>query len=134
MTEEKASARLILTVDLGDEVDPDELDRQTRQLREELLEVQVESVDFVKTAGPPEGTKSAEAVTLGALTLAVLPGLIPKLVEYLQSWTMRADNRKVKVKTQVGDRSIELEYSPANLSPEELDNLINTLTESLAEG
>lgn len=134
MTEENASARLIVAVDLGDQVNPDKLDLQTRQLRKELLELPFDSVDFVRNADLPEGTKSMEAITLGTLGLAVLPELIPKLVEYLHSWTMRAENRKVNVKTQVGDRSIELEYSPAALSPEELKNLVETLTGALAGG
>ena len=82
----------------------------------------------------PEGAKSAEAITIGALAVAVLPGFLPKLVEYLQSWTMRGENRRVRVMSQVGDRSIEIEYSPAAMSINELKRLVDSLTESLKEG
>jgi hypothetical protein len=122
-----------LNIDAGGDMDADQLDRLTRQLRNELLELDTESVDLVKSEDTPEGTKSAEAVTAGALAVAVLPSFLPKLLEYLQSWTMRGEERKVKVKSQIGDRSIELEYSPNALSQEELKELVTTLTETLAE-
>ena len=127
------SSDFILTIDAGGDMDADQLDRLTRQLRNELLDLDTESVDLVKSEAAPEGTKSAEAVTAGALAVAILPSFLPKLIEYLQSWTMRGEERKVKVKSQIGDRSIELEYSPNALSQEELKELVTTLTETLAE-
>ena len=36
--------------------------------------------------------------------------------------------------SQVGDRSIEIEYSPAAMSINELKRLVDSLTESLKEG
>ena len=77
------------------------------------------------------GAKSAEAITAGALAIAVLPPFIPQLVTFLQSWVMRAENRRVTVKSQIGDRSIELEYAPKSMSQDELVNLVNTLTNAL---
>ena len=132
MSEENTIAQLILDIDLGEDADPDELDRQTRQLCEELQDLAIESAGPLKTREVPEGAKAVEAVTLGALSLAVLPVVIPKLVEFLQSWVNRAEYRKIKVKTQVGDRSIELEYAPENLSTKELKRLVSTLTEAMA--
>jgi hypothetical protein len=46
---------------------------------------------------------------------------------------MRAENRKIRVKTQVGDRSIELEYTPTAVSEEELMKLVSKLTGALAD-
>lgn len=130
---EKPNAYLILTVDLGEDTDPGELDFQTRRLRKELLDLPLESADLL-TSGepPPEGAKSVEGVTLGALGLAILPEFIPKLVEYLQSWVSRDDQRKIKVKAKNGDRSIELEYSPDDLSRTDLNLLVTTLMDTLA--
>lgn len=132
MIEDKGELRLSVTLDLGLDVDPEELDLQARQLRSELFDLQVESVELWKGSAPPEGTKSAEAVTLGALALGVLPEFLPRLIDALHSWAMRAENRKIKVKTQIGDRSIELEYSPQALSQEQLEHLVGTLTGALA--
>ena len=117
----------------GEEIDPERLDRLTRQLRSELLDLEVESADFVQEDQLPEGAKAAEAITLGALAVAVLPNFLPKLVEYLQSWALRGEGRKIKVKSQVGDRSIELEYMPQAMSQEELKTLVETLTDALTE-
>jgi hypothetical protein len=116
----------------AEDFDPERLDLMTRQLRGELLDLEVESVNLVQEDQLPEGAKGADAVTLGALAVAVLPNFLPKLVEYLQSWTLRAEGRKVKIKSQVGDRSIELEYSPQAMSPQELNTLVETLSGALS--
>ena len=117
----------------GQSTDADELDRLTRQLRGELEELGVESVDLLKDKPAPQGTKSAEAVTLGALAVAVLPNALHKLIEFLNGWLMRGENRKIKIKTQVGDRSVEVEYSPKTMSQTELKSLVDTLTGALTE-
>jgi hypothetical protein len=133
MTQDKSSlAHLTLQIDAA-EIDPDRLDRITRQLRGELLDMEVESADFVQRDPLPKGAKGTEAVTLGTLAVAVLPNFLPKLIEYLQSWTLRGEGRKVKVKTQVGDRSIELEYTPEAMSQQELKTLVETLTGALSD-
>jgi len=109
----------------------DQLDLATRYLREELYDLGVDSAEMTSGSEVPTGAKSAEAVTFGALAVAVLPTFLPKLVEYLQSWCMRAEDRKVRIKTQVGDRSVEVEYSPSALSQEELTLLVTKLTGSI---
>jgi hypothetical protein len=111
---------------------PEELDFATRQLRSELLDLQVESVDLVASQDVPAGAKSAEAITLGTMAITVLPIFIPKIIEFLQSWVARNDGKTVKVKSQAGDRSIELEFSQKAISPAELKTLLDTLTSSLA--
>jgi hypothetical protein len=98
-------------------IDPERLDHLTRQLRNELLDLEVETVDFIQEDQLPEGAKAAEAITLGALAVTVL----------------RGEGRRVKVKSQVGDRSIELEYTPQAMSQQELKTLVKTLTNALTE-
>ena len=124
-------ANLSLVVDLGQSANADELDRATRQLRDEIRDLDVESVELVKGVNPGAGAKSVEAITLGSLAVAVLPTLVPKLVEFLQSWALRGEGRKIKIKTQVGDRSVEVEYNPKTTSPAELKKLVETLTGAL---
>lgn len=122
----------VLNIQAGD-IDPDTLDQLTRGLRGELLELGVDSAELVSAGEAPEGAKTADPVTLGMLAVAVLPAFLPKLLEYLQSWSMRAENRRVRVKTQAGDRSVEVEYSPSALSQEEIAQLVRTLAGSLEE-
>jgi hypothetical protein len=130
MERNNLDVHLLVEIDPGPEVGDDGLDMQTRNLRGELLDLGVSDAELVRDQVTPEGTKSAEAVTLGSLALVVLPSFLPKLVEYLQSWTQRDENRRVKIKTQVGDRSIELDYLPSSLSAKELKQLVETLTGS----
>ncbi len=120
-------------IEKGQGADADELDRLTRQLRGELQELDLESVDLVRDKSAPQGTKSAEVVTLGALAMAVLPNALPKLIEFLNGWLTRGENRKIKIKSQVGDRSVEVEYSPKAMAQTELKSLVDTLTGALTE-
>ena len=127
-------ARLTLSLDAGSDADAEELDRLTRQLRDELQEVpEVESVDLLKGGAVPHGAKVADPFTLGALVLAIIPSALPKLIEVLNGWSMRGENRKVKIKTQVGDRSVEVEYAPATMSQAELKSLVETLSGALTQ-
>ncbi len=132
MSESATAINLGLTIVDADQ-DDDALDALARQLREELTELGVESAELEKGAAAPSGTKSAEAVTLGALAISVLPVMIPKLIEFLQAWATRGEGRTVKVKAQVADRMVELEYSPKAMSQAELKSLVDTLTGSLSE-
>lgn len=120
-------------VEKGQSVDADELDHLTRQLRGELQELDVESVELVKGTSAPTGAKAVDPVTIGALAVAVLPTALPKLIEFLNNWLMRGENRTIKIKTQVGERSVEVQYSPKAMSQAELKSLVDTLTGALAE-
>ena len=131
MTPEQNTTLTFLINIKFDELPIDQLDLATRNLREELYDLGVDSAEILSAGEAPAGAKSAEAVTVGALAVAVLPTFLPRLVEYLQSWCMRAENRKVRIKTQVGDRSVEVEYAPSALSQEELTQLVTKLTSSL---
>ena len=128
---EKA-ADLTLYVGAGEATDAEELDRLTRSLLAELGEVELESVELAGAVAIPEGAKTAEAVTLGALAVAVLPTLMPRLIEFLLEWSMRGKDRTVKIKTQIGDRSVELEC-PTSTSPAQLKSIVDTLTGALGE-
>ncbi|HVN54508.1 MAG TPA: hypothetical protein VMT46_09280 [Anaerolineaceae bacterium] len=122
---------LTLQLGMGPDEDPDTLDRLARQLLIELQDLDVESAGLVRGGPAPQGAKSADLVTLGSLAVVMLPAVVPKVIELLQSWTMRAENRTVKIKSQVADRSIELEYSPTALSPAQLNQLVTTINQAL---
>lgn len=122
---------LTLQVSPGGDPDAEELDHLTRQLLDEVQELDVESAELVKGETLPTGAKAGEVVTLGALAVTVLPVLVPKLIEFVQSWSTRAEGRIVKIKAQVDDRSVEVEYNPVTMSVDELKRLVNTITQSL---
>lgn len=107
---------LYLEVLAGDLKD-DELDSLTRQLLSELNELDVESANLVKGNELPEGSKG-DPVTIGAIVLVVLPSVLPKIVEFLQAWSLRGNGRTVKFK----GKGIEFEGPP-----EELQKLLEKL-------
>jgi hypothetical protein len=119
--------QVILQISSSPELGSDELDQLTRQLLGELQEVEIESASLIKEEETPEGAKSVEAVTLGSMAVAVLPAFFPKLIEFLQAWALRGQDRNVKVKTQVGERSVEVEYSPDKMSKQELMDIIDVI-------
>jgi hypothetical protein len=121
MNEEKP-VEWILTVSLEDG-DAESTDILTRQLVEELREQNIESADLLKGETAPSGTKSADPVTIGAIVVAVLPGFITKLVEFVQAWTLRGYGRTVKFKGSLSGRQVEFEGSS-----EDFKNLISSLS------
>ncbi len=102
---------LILQVELEDS-DTEELDSLTRQLLNEIRELEVESAELVVAGSAPEGAKVVDPVTLGVIAVAVLPALLPKLIEFLQAWTLRGWGRTMKFKGKIGSQDIEFEGTP----------------------
>ena len=76
----------------------DEVDALTRQLLNELNDMEVESAELTKGGAAPDGTKSVDPVIMGQIAVAVLPIAISKIVEAIQAWALRGDNRTVKFK------------------------------------
>lgn len=126
-------ANLTLHLDLGAEANAEELDQVTRHLLNELRDLDLESVARVRGGPTPAGTKAGEAFTMGALAIAVLPNVIPKLVEYLQAWTLRNSNRTLKIKTQHGDHAVEVEFDPKTISSDEVTDLVEKLNQTLSK-
>jgi len=89
--------------------DAEELDRLARQLAGELSDQLVESVELASEGTAPEGTKSAEAITLGAVAVAVLPTVLPKIVEFCQAWALRGQGRTVKFEGNIHGQNIKFE-------------------------
>lgn len=100
----------------------EDLDRMTRQLLSELRETDVESAELEKEGEAPEGTKSAEAITMGSIVISALPTVLPVIVGLVQSWAGRGQGRTVKFRGKVGTYDVEFEGSA-----EELQNLLASL-------
>jgi hypothetical protein len=117
---------LILEVGAGVGAEAEDLDRLTRQLRGEILDLsEIESVGLVKGGRARQGTKLGDPVTLGALAVAVLPKFLPKLVDFVQAWIMRGQGRTVKFKGKIAGNNIEFEGTAA-----ECKDLLATLQKS----
>lgn len=132
---DQKSAKLELSVQGEPGADADQVDRETRQLRVELRELDLGSVEM-GTAEAPSGAKTGEGFALGSLLMEVLPSSISPLIEFLRSWALRRKGRAVKVKTVIGDRSVEIEFDPATVSSAEIKSLVSSIIKKLelAEG
>jgi len=114
MMADQETFQMTVQIDLEDG-DAERLDSLARQLASELSEQDVESVELARAGAAPKGTKAAEAVTLGAVALTVLPALLPKIVEFCQAWALRGQGRTVKFKGKVGGQDIEFEGKAEDL-------------------
>ncbi len=104
---------VMLRVYCDPELDPDAEDRLVRGLREELLELDVESAVF-QTVEAPDGAKSSDAITLGAIVVALSAsgGVLTTLVEVLRDWLARRAGRH-KISVTIDGDPIVLEQATA---------------------
>jgi hypothetical protein len=95
-----------VSIEAGPEADDEELARLSRQLRDELLELDVERVDYRR--GPaPDGAKSGAAVSLGTLVIALSDSaVLAAAVGVLRAWVRRGSGRKVTVR--LGEDKLEI--------------------------
>jgi hypothetical protein len=90
--------------------DAERLDELTRQLRDELLELDVVSVSVPVLGPPPPGAKALDIAAIGAL-LVTLKGsveLVEKVVATIRAWLGRGASEPRQVVLTVGEHSIEL--------------------------
>jgi hypothetical protein len=82
-------------------------------------------------AAAPPATRSAEAVLAGTVAIAVLPAVLPRLVELLNSWMALRKGRSVRVKVSRGDATIEVEFAPGERAGEEILDFVGKLESRL---
>lgn len=101
--------RVRLVVEPQDESDPDVADRLARRLRAEVAELDIESVALADGT-VPELAKGADAVTIGALVVALSAsgGVFTALIETVRDWLSRQSARH-KISVTIDGDTIELE-------------------------
>jgi hypothetical protein len=87
--------QLTVTIEGYQDADDMELDDLTRQLRQRLLSLAVESVDRLSGGVVPLGARSVDALTFGALTVTVSPALIRAVVGVLEAWRRSRPVRRI---------------------------------------
>ena len=85
--------------------------------------------------GTPEPGAKGDPITVGGIVVALASaGVFTGLVELLKSWALRREGRTVTLKAKAGDQEVELTYSPAETSPEEMTQFVNTIMGTLRQG
>lgn len=92
-------AELDVRVDAGPDADPEEVAEATAQLRELLLELDVEAVDAPPAGEAPPGARSVETMAVGTLIVSLVnsSGLLSSVVASVQSWLSRLGRHSVKL-------------------------------------
>jgi hypothetical protein len=128
MSENSAELLIELSLDGGDTA---ELDKLTRQLRAEVAELNVDSIQQVSKGVAPKGTKAVDVAAIGQMAITLAPTVIPPLFGLLKSWVDRKPSTPVKVTVRVGRKTAQIEYDPTRTSAKELELLIKTLNQSV---
>jgi len=128
MSENPAELVIELLLDGGE---PAELDELTRQLRTEVEELNIDSVEQVSAGVAPEGTKAADFAAIGEMAVTLAPAIIPPLFDLLKSWVQRKPSTPVTVKVRIGKRTAQIEYDPTKTSAKDLEALVKSLNKSL---
>ena len=110
------ATQLLLQIHAGDDATAEELDRLTRQLLNELRDLPAVSEAKLITGAAPHGAKAGEALTAGALVIAIVPALVPKVLDWIQAWALRSSPRVVKFKGSINGHDLEFEGAPEDLS------------------
>jgi hypothetical protein len=128
MSESPAELFIELSLEGGDSAELDEL---THQLRTEVEELNVDSVEQISAGSAPAGTKAADFTAIGQMAVTLAPTIVPPLFELLKSWVERKPSTPVKVKVRVGRKTAQIEYDPTRTSSKDLDALIKALNKSV---
>ena len=75
----------------------------------------LESIQLKSGGSPPTGAKGVEAVTAGSIAISVLPALFPKVLDFLQAWSLQGKGRTIKFKGKVAGQNIDFEGSLAEM-------------------
>lgn len=124
------STRVDVTVELGPNSDALAVDGAVRDLRTELLDLEVRSVALAGDSGPDSRVKGVDLVEVGGLVVELFAaGALGQLVDAIRLWLDRDRHRSVTL--TIGDRSI----SVTGASREQTDQLIDALrTAAPADG
>ncbi|HJR81985.1 MAG TPA: hypothetical protein VJ821_18065 [Anaerolineales bacterium] len=128
MSEPSAELLIELSLEGGD---PEELDELARQLRAEVEELNIDSIEQVSAGSAPQGTKAVDMAAIGQMAVTLAPTIVPPLFDVLKSWVERKPSTPVKVKVKVGKRTAQIEYDPTKTSAKDLEALIKALNKSV---
>jgi hypothetical protein len=114
---------LQIAINPGPGVAADELERLSRGLRDELLDLDVIAVDHAATAPAPAGTKGLAGADIGTLVVTLSnSAVLVTLAGVLKSWADRAKGRKITMRFGADEDSIEV----GGASPQDLAELLRS--------
>ena len=123
------SAKLLIEIGAGPDDDVEDLDRQSLNLRDELLELDLDSVEPVVEAAAPAGAKGPTGESVGALLVTISDSaVLVALIGTLKAWIGRVRGRTVTI--QVGKDKITV----GQVSAEQQARLIESWIKEHGQG
>jgi hypothetical protein len=97
------------------DADPETVDELTRNLRNELLDLDVDSITQPVLGPAPEGSKGLELMAIGALLVQVKNSIpvVTSVVSAIRSWLQRGSSPGRSLKVTVEGRTLELTAATA---------------------
>lgn len=94
-----------LKIDAGPDGDDEDLERLTENLRNELLELEIESAELSRDGVVPAHSKVVDPISWGTilLTLAASGGVLTTLIQAVQSWLNRNELNTISLEID-GDK------------------------------
>lgn len=125
MSEKKI--QVLLNLNAGSELDAEEKELVTRQLREELMGLDVEGVDFVKSGKAPVKAKAGDLITWGKLLLMLVPsgGVLTTIIGAIQSWLTRHNQRSISL--EINGNKIDIKDISSEDQKRLIDSWISTI-------
>jgi hypothetical protein len=109
-----------IMVEIGStEADHDELRRITRQLRDQIREVDGASARLSSESTGSE-TGKGDPITIASLAVTLAPAVLPKLIDLVIELVKRGRDRKVTISIVRGDRSTAIEIT-GSVTPQQID-------------
>jgi hypothetical protein len=91
----------------GPDDEAEEIAEATRQLRRELLELDVVAVEIPSAGEPPPGSRAIDVAMLGALLVHLAdPEMLAGVVAAIRSWLSGSSKRSIKM--ELGGDVLEL--------------------------
>lgn len=117
------TTQLVLDIDAGPETDLEQLADLTLQLREELWELDLHTVDLVRTGEMPERAKVGDPIAWGDLmvTLVTSGAALVTLINTLKVWLTPHQRRDFSVTIEIDGDRLEV----TGISSEEQQYLID---------
>lgn len=86
----------------------EEVEQDTRRLRDRILETDVKKVDYAPSGTAPAGTRVVDPVTIGTLlvTLASSGGVLTALIGVLKDWLARNSQHSITLEGPGGKISV----------------------------
>jgi len=98
---------LEVQIAVGSDSDAEEVAQATLQLRRELLDLDVDSVEARGVGEPPPGSRAVDLTALGALVVNLADSqVLAAVVTAVRSWLAGSPRRSIKL--QLGDDALEL--------------------------